>query len=97
MSVIGIKQQIQDRYIQSVVRDGLNFDKILYTIEYLGNDYVSFRLLCLNTRFLILPASLFFLSSSVKCSYYRSKKSDRNSLSTMGFTREFRSQTYIDK
>ena len=37
MSVIGIKQQIQEYSIP----DGLNFDKVLFVIGYLGNDYVS--------------------------------------------------------
>ncbi|RIA89339.1 hypothetical protein C1645_806314 [Glomus cerebriforme] len=41
ISIIGIKQQIQEKYLKSVVRNETDFDKTLFIIEYLGNDYLN--------------------------------------------------------
>jgi hypothetical protein len=41
ISIIGIKQQIQEKYLTNVVRNGTDFNRTLFIVEYLGNDYVS--------------------------------------------------------
>ncbi|GBB99529.1 hypothetical protein RclHR1_03550009 [Rhizophagus clarus] len=40
MSVIGIKQQVQE-YLINVSRNGTDFNKTLFVVEYLGNDYIN--------------------------------------------------------